>query len=104
MNTNVKATHTRAMRAALRSRRQDLGLSQAALAARLGIESANYLSMLETGKTPLPIGRAPQIAAFLDVHPWEVIRAVLLESEGGYLDGFLPSATSMPAPSVWSEP
>lgn len=88
-----KATvHTAWVRQALRDRRADLDVSQAALADRIGVESANFVSMLERGRAPLPLGRTAAVAEFIGVPPWRVIRAVLLEQCGEELGRHMPAA------------
>jgi transcriptional regulator with XRE-family HTH domain len=87
-----KATHTLAIREAMRTRPHSLGMTQSEVADRFDIASTNFVSMLESGAVPMPISRAHLVAAFLQIGTWEVIRAIILENEGGHLASYLPRA------------
>src|SRR3712207_7128955 len=42
---------------AVRRRRRQLGMSQGQLAGRLGLKSENFVSMLEAGRSPVPLDK-----------------------------------------------
>jgi ribosome-binding protein aMBF1 (putative translation factor) len=48
-------------------RRRELGLSQAELAARLAYKNTNFVSMIESGQSELPLDRTSQFAEVLEI-------------------------------------
>ena len=58
-------------------RRQDLGMTQAELAKRLELDSANFISILEAGRSKVPIERVVDFAEALKMPPnWFLMRAL----------------------------
>lgn len=53
------------------------GLSQRKIAAMLGYKQAVVLSHMASGRVPIPIDRAEDIAAVLEIDPAEFLRAVV---------------------------
>lgn len=88
----ISTTPTAWIRKAMREQREALEMSQADLAARFGLASCNFVSMLETGRSPMPLRRAADIADFIGASPWAVIRSIMLEQGGLGLECHLPAA------------
>lgn len=63
--------------AALDRARDQRGLSIRQLAKNLGYKQAVVLSHMATGRTPIPLDRAEQIATALEINPGKFLRAVL---------------------------
>lgn len=58
-------------------RRQDLSLSQAELATKLRYANVNFISMMESGRSKVPIERALDVANMLEVEPrWFIERVI----------------------------
>lgn len=53
--------------------------TQAEIANEAGFRSANMISMLKMGNSPLPIARIPKIAQALDVDPVKLFRLAMNE-------------------------
>ncbi len=53
----------------------DAPMTQAALAERIGLSSANMITMLKRGTTRLPLGRVAPLARALGQDPQQMIRA-----------------------------
>jgi transcriptional regulator with XRE-family HTH domain len=89
----------------LKRRREELGLSQRNMAGRLQYKNVNFMSMLETGVSAIPLLRIPDIvqayelprfvglAMLHELHPdaWNVVSQLeadyMKESEKGLQDG-----------------
>lgn len=63
--------------------REQKGLSQRQVAAMLGYKASVVLSHMASGRAPIPIGRAPELAQVLDLDPAEFLLAVLEQREPG---------------------
>jgi transcriptional regulator with XRE-family HTH domain len=61
----------------LAQRRQDLALSQAELAKVLAYPSVNFISMMESGRSKVPIERSVEIAAALEIDAKWFVERVL---------------------------
>ena len=57
--------------------REQMGVSVRQLAKSLGYKQAVVLSHMATGRAPIPIDRAEQIASALEIDPGKFLRAVL---------------------------
>lgn len=75
VNDNKNTTSTRELREKagiwLRTRREDLGLSQRVLADRVNMEYYTFISQIESGKGRVPADRLRQWAEALEVDPKE---------------------------------
>lgn len=68
---------TQMLAAGLRRLSESKGISQRELAPRLGYKQAVVLSHMATGRVPIPIERALELARAIDVDEAEFLRAVL---------------------------
>lgn len=59
------------------TRRSDLGITQAELAKKLDLKSANFITILEKGRSQVPLERAPDLAKALEMDPKWFTRMVL---------------------------
>ncbi|MEQ8393724.1 MAG: helix-turn-helix transcriptional regulator [Gammaproteobacteria bacterium] len=59
-------------------RRGELSLSQRELAARIGFRSANFITMIEKGNSPMPLKRSVEIAKALEMRDpaWFVMKVL----------------------------
>jgi transcriptional regulator with XRE-family HTH domain len=75
VNDNKNPTSTRELRKKagiwLRTRREDLGLSQRVLADRVNMEYYTFISQIESGKGRVPADRLRHWAEALEVDPKE---------------------------------
>lgn len=69
---------TKPLRTVLRERREELGLRQFEFARMLNVKP-NYLSMIETGKAPVPRLRLGEIAALLKLDERKVAAVAMLD-------------------------
>lgn len=60
-------------------RRRDLQLTQAELAKRVGYSNSNFVSMLESGKSKVPLEKAGDIAAAIEVDPKWFVELLMRE-------------------------
>src|SRR3954449_8103877 len=71
----------------LAERREQLGVRQADLARRLGYHYPNFISMIESSKSPVPIDRAREFARALDLpETWftaQVLKSSLAKDNQG---------------------
>lgn len=67
----------RMLLAGLDRAREERGLSVRQLAKTLGYKQAVVLSHMATGRAPIPLDRAEQFAAALEIDPGKFLRAVL---------------------------
>lgn len=63
----------------IRTRREDLGLTQNDLGRLLGLKYGNFIGMLETGKAAFPMARVLDYAKALEVDPPDLLRVVFQE-------------------------
>ena len=53
----------------LKRRREELGLSQRQVADALGYRNYNYISMIETGRSAIPVNKIPAIVIAYNINP-----------------------------------
>jgi transcriptional regulator with XRE-family HTH domain len=75
----------------LAAAREEKGLSQLALSKKLGYSSPQYVSNWERGACGPPINKLSRLVKILNVHPEELLEAILEETEN-----FLRSELKMP--------
>lgn len=64
----------------IEARRTELSLTQVELATRLGYDNANNISMIEAGKSKVPLNRAHEFARVLEMDdPERFIKIVMSE-------------------------
>jgi transcriptional regulator with XRE-family HTH domain len=87
------------------ARREELSLTQAELAQRLDYPNANFISMIEVGKSLVPLDKAVEIASALEMEPaWFVKRVFRDRYPNAYSAVFgLEPEPATPAPDR-SEP
>lgn len=73
----ASTTAARMLLAGLERARDEMGLSVRQIAKTLGYKQAVVLSHMATGRAPIPIDRAEQIAEALEIDPGKFLRAVL---------------------------
>ena len=71
----------------IKRRRKTLGLSQKALADRLGLKYPNFLTAIETGKAEFPLGRWRDYARALETNENRVLLAALESVKPDLLEG-----------------
>lgn len=71
--------HARRLGAVLAVRRSRLGLTQTEVARRMGFAAPNIISMIESGRTKVPVERAVEFAKLYGLDPWKVLRRALVE-------------------------
>lgn len=74
--------------AELRARRQDLGLSQTAVARRLEV-STTYIQNIEAGRANLTLGQLVRVADALDAFPRVVLEPLASEGLGADLGSLI---------------
>ena len=68
----------------VRQLRQQQGLSQGELAARLGLENGNFVSMIETGRCMVPLDKIRPLCQLLGLpETWLWERALAARNKGG---------------------
>ena len=68
----------------IKDRREAFGMQQGELAARLGYDNANFISMIEMGWSKVPLAKAPLIADVLRLPPcWFVERVYWTHADAG---------------------
>jgi transcriptional regulator with XRE-family HTH domain len=78
--TRVRQSPTPTLASFIKSRRYELGITQQEIAKTVGIASADYLSLVESGKRRLELDRIPLLASVLKVNPKELCQMALNES------------------------
>lgn len=68
------------------ARRAELSLTQGELAARSGFRSANFITMMEKGTSPVPLNRSVDIAKALEMRDpaWFVMKVLKREYPSAY--------------------
>lgn len=68
------------------ARRGELSLSQRELAARIGLRSANFITMIEKGSSQVPLNRAVEIAKALEMRDpaWFVMKVLKRQHPSAY--------------------
>lgn len=79
----------------LADQRKRIGLSQGAIAKPLGYVNINFISMIESGKSKIPINRIDDLVAAYQL-PSEFILVVLQAEYPDYLDTMLRLAKKTP--------
>ncbi len=75
----------------IKQRREELGLSRAELAKRVGHNWPNMVAMIENGNTPFPINSWEKFAEALEVSKKEFLQRVLAEKYPAMLPYFCAS-------------
>lgn len=86
--TATSASYNGMVGAELRARRQDLGLSQAAVARRLEV-STTYIQNIEAGRANLTLGQLVRVADALDAFPRVVLEPLASEGLGADLGSLI---------------
>ena len=63
----------------IRSRRQDLGITQSEVAKSVGVSSPEFIGMVEAGTRSIDLDRVPPLADALGLSRKDLVRAVLYE-------------------------
>jgi transcriptional regulator with XRE-family HTH domain len=67
-------------------------MSQGKLASRLGLKSASFISMLETGRSPVPLDKLRSVCEILELPEawfWERMLAPRAKGDGGHFHAWL---------------
>ncbi len=63
----------------IKSRREEIGLTQEQLANRLNLRTGEFISLVEAGKRNIDLNRTPDLARALSVDPKGIVRTALYE-------------------------
>ena len=89
---------TEMLKAALQNAQDERGLSTRAVARKLGYKASVVISHMQTGRVPIPLDRAADIAEVVGIDPREFLLAVLEQRHPGSLKvlGANESTTASP--------
>lgn len=84
--TFSKLVQPRSLIALIEARQKELGVCEFELAVALGFERQIMFTMIQFGKTSLPLDKLPALAKFLDLDAVDLLRVALPEQLPGLLE------------------